>query len=232
MRGRTRRKFWCAVLGLLLMAACNTAPATVSNPSGYHRIGVLPTYEPEIGKGTAPGLFDNAMVEHFDLDLGLNQLVVDRVRKAIGQGREIVDLQTFAATYTGTPKVHTGGERKVFGDSRPLFTDVLRSVVGAQGLDAYVLIEGGTVGLYEPQAPPAIQIFAAQGHNLGVPLTIYVIDGRSFEVVGVARTNAVRRGVPDAWFVAPRQHVAEIKDAVVELLDQNLEPALRKLGLI
>jgi hypothetical protein len=95
-----------------------------------------------------------------------------------------------------------------------------------------VLIEGGTVGVYEQQAPPAIQMFSAQGHNLGVPLAIYVIDGRTFEVVGVARASAVRRGVPEPWFVAPRQHAAEIKDAVVELLDQNLEPALRKLGLI
>jgi hypothetical protein len=133
MRGGTRRKPWCAVLGLLLLAACSAAPATVSNPGGYHRIGVLPTYEPEISKGTGPGMFDGAKIEHFDLDLGLNQLVVDRVRKSIGQGREIVDLQSFAAAYTGTPKVHTGGERKVFGDSRPLFTDVLRPSSGGRG---------------------------------------------------------------------------------------------------
>jgi hypothetical protein len=220
------------VLGLLLLAACSNAPTTVANPGQYLRIGVLPAYEPEITRGTPPGLFDNALVEHFDLDIGLNRLVVDRVKKSIGQGHEIVDFQPFAAAYIGAPKVHAGGERKIFGDSRPLFTDVLRSIIGAQGLDAYVLIEGGPVGLYEPRVAPAIQLFAAQGHNLGMQLTIYVIDGRTFEVAAVFRADGVRLGVPDAWFVSPKQHAADIKDAVVELLDQNLEPALRKVGLI
>jgi hypothetical protein len=175
-------------------------------------------------------LFDNAIIEHLELDLGLNELVIDRIMMSMGQAHKLVDLQPFAAAYIGTPKVHSSGERKIFGDSRPLFTEVVRSTVGTQGLDAYVVIEGGPVGLYEPQVAPAIQLLKAQGHDLSVRMAIYVIDGRTFEVAAASGAYLVQRGVPDAWFVAPKQHADEIKDVVVRLLDKNLEPELRKLG--
>jgi hypothetical protein len=226
------RKHAGAALLLLLMAACSNAPATLSSPKQYARIGVLPAYEKEIVRRTPPGLLDNAVVEHFDLDVGVNRLAVERITKSMGQAREIVDLQSFAATYIGAPKVYSSGERKIFGDSRPLFTEVVKSAVGAQRLDAYMVIEGGPIRLYEPQVAPAIQLFAAQGHDLSMQMTIYVIDGRIFEIAAVSRAILVRRRVPDPWFVAPKQHTDEIGDAVIDLLDKNLGPALQKLGLI
>jgi hypothetical protein len=231
MRGFLKLKSGCAALGLLL-AACTNAPATLSSPDRYARIGVLPAYEPEIVKRTPPGLFDNAVVEHLDVDFRLNELVAERVARSVGRTRKVVDLQSFATAYSGAPKVHSGVERKVFGDSRPLFTDVVRSAVGGQGLDAYIVIEGGPVRIYEPQVAPAFQLLAAQGHDLSVQMSIYVVDGRTFEVAAASHDNLVRKGVPDSWFVAPRQHANEIKEFVARLLDEKLEPALRKLGLI
>ncbi|MGB8274472.1 MAG: hypothetical protein WCF16_04280 [Alphaproteobacteria bacterium] len=166
------------------------------------------------------------------MGFSVNQLVVDRVLKSVGQAHKMVDLQSFAAAYIGVPKVHSWGERKFyFGDSRPLFTDVVKSTVGAKGLDAYLVIEGGPVWLTEAQTAPVVQMLVDQAHFLSVQLTIYVIDGRTFEIAAVSGTFPVE-GVPDPWFFDPMQHADEIRNAVVELLDINLEPTLRKLGLI
>jgi hypothetical protein len=73
---------------------------------------------------------------------------------------------------------------------------------------------------------------SAVGTQGQVQVTIYVIDGRTFEVAAVSGVHAVQQPVPDSWFVAPKQHAVEIKAVVEDLLDKNLEPALRKLGLI
>jgi hypothetical protein len=59
-----------------------------------------------------------------------------------------------------------------------------------------------------------------------------VVDGRTFVVAAVTSATGMQKGVPDSWFVAPRQHADEIKNVVVTLLDQNLGPALQKLGLM
>jgi hypothetical protein len=231
MRARSLRRSLCTVV-LLLTAACGlNAPSTLSNPGRYVRIGILPAYEAELTKSTPPSWFTGVTVERIDLDFGLNALMVDRVAKALGPTRQLVDLRAFSAAYIGTAKVHAVGERKIIGDSRPVFTDVLRSLVGSQGLDAYVVIEGGA-GIYEPQVAPAFQMLASQGHNVGIEARIYVVDGRTFEVAAVTSASGMQRGVPDSWFAAPRQHAEEIKNVVVTLLDQNLGPALQKLGLM
>lgn len=227
----SNRKSRYAMLGLLFLAACSNAPATLSNANQYVRIGVLPAYEPEITRLTPPGLFTNAVIDRFDLDFGLNALVVDRVTKFMSRTHKVVDLQSFSAAYIKTPKVHSIGQRKIFGDSRPLLTDVVRSNMGTQGLDAYVVIEGGPVQLYERLVVPAIQLLATQPHDLSINLTIYIIDGRTFEIAAISRADLIQKGVPSSWFVAPRQHVDEIKNVLVNLVDTNLEPALRKLGL-
>ena len=132
MRGRANRKSRWAILGLLLLAACSNAPATLSDATRYARIGVLPAYEPEVSKRTPPGFFDSAVVEHLDLDLGVNQLVVDRVMKYMSQGHKMVDLQSFSAGYIGTPKVLWAGERKIFGDSRPMLIPKFRFTESAE----------------------------------------------------------------------------------------------------
>jgi hypothetical protein len=232
MRGYSRRESICSALSLLSLAACAQAPTALPTAGQYLRIGVLPAYEPELAKRSPPSLFSGEVVERLDLDFGLNKLVVDRLTKSLGQGREVVDLQSYAAAYIGTPKVHSAGERKIFGDSRPLFTEVVKSVVGGQGLDAYVVIEGGPVRLYEPQVAPALQMLKAQGHDLSMLLNIFVIDSRTFEIAAASRTNLVQKGVADSWFVAPRQHTDAIKDTLMNLVDRDLEPSLRKLGLI
>ncbi|HEV2678172.1 MAG TPA: hypothetical protein VGV37_26835 [Aliidongia sp.] len=230
MFGRFARMHRCVPI-LLLVTACS-APSTLSSTARYGRIGVLPAYESDIGKRTPPSLFDNALVEHFDLDIGLNELVIEQVEKSAGNAHEIVDLQSLASEYVGTPKVHSGGERQIFGDSRPLFTSVVQTLAGGRGLDAYVVIEGGSVWITEPQVAPALRLLAAQGHDLSIRMNIYIIDGKTFEVSAAATSELVQKGVPDSWFVAPRQHSDEIRGAVVTLLDKNLAPALRKLRLI
>jgi hypothetical protein len=230
MRGcRNLMAKFCMLIGLLTLAACQ-APATLSSSSQYARIGILPAYEPEVAKRTPPGLLTNALVERLDLDLGLNRLVAERAARSLGGNRQVADLQPAAPAYIGAPKVHSAGERKIIGDSRPLFTEVVRSMVGQQGLDAYVVIEGGPVWIYEPQVAPAVQMLTSQGRELSVRLNIYVIDGRTFEVAAASRANLVQR-VPEAWFVSPRQHAEAIRGTLQSLLDQNLESALRKLGL-
>jgi hypothetical protein len=75
-------------------------------------------------------------------------------------------------------------------------------------------------------------LLKAQGHDLSVQMAIYIIDGRTFEVAAVSGAYLVQRGVSDSWFVAPKQHADEINDVLVRMLDKNLEPELRKLGLI
>jgi hypothetical protein len=225
------KSIFAALSFLLLMSACSNPAATIPANSRYDRIGVLPAYEPDTIKRTPPSWTKDALIEHLDLDFGINKLVMDRVKKSMGQTHELVDLQSFSTAYIGTPKVHSSGERKIFGDSRPLFTDVVKAMFGGKRLDAYVVIEGGAVRLYEPQVAPIMQMLKAQGHDLSLQLSIYVIDGRTFQIAAASHASLVQKAIPDSWFVAPRQHFDEIKNALVNLLDNNLEPSLQKLGL-
>lgn len=112
-------------------------------------------------------------------------------------------------------------------------TEVVRSLVGTQGLDAYVVIDGGAARIYEPGRTPAEALIkAASPPNVSVQISIYVIDGRTFEVAAAAHTTAVEKGVPLAWFQAPEQNADAIKSIVVKLLDQDVERMLRQVGLL
>lgn len=217
----------------LLLAACARPPQTLLDGSRYVRIGVMPVYEPELAKRTPPNWGSGEKLERYDVDFGLNGLVMERVTKAMGQGHQIVDLQSYAPAYIATPKIRSSGERKIIGDSRPLMSEVVRSLVGSQGLDAYVVIEGGPLHINEPQMIPAHALVKPSPPPvLAIQLSIYVIDGRTFEVMAAKYSTAAEQNVPVSWFLAPRQHVEEIRRAVVILLDSDIEPALRKVGLL
>lgn len=150
----------------------------------------------------------------------------------MAQSRQVVDLQSFASAYIRTPKISSSRERKIIGDSRPMMTEVVRSLIGTLQLDAYMVVEGGSVRIYQPQQTPAVALVKPpDAPDLSIEVSLYVIDGRTFEMAAAARKHPVLKGVPE-WFVAPRQHADDIKAAVVALLDQNLEPALREIGLV
>lgn len=224
-----------ALLGSLLLTACAIPPKTISDASNYLRIGVLPAYAPEVLKRTPPNWGSGEKLERFNLDLGINALVMDRVTKALGQSssRQVVDLQAFAPAYVATPKIHSSGERKIIGDSRPMMTEVVRSMVGSQEVDAYMVIEGGPVRIYQPQQVPAVALVKPPDPpDLSIQLSIYIIDGRTFEVAAAQHVSVVQRSVSVSWFQEPMQHGDEMKAVLGTLLDKNLEPALRQLGLI
>lgn len=216
----------------LLIAGCTTnAPATIpGGVSQYARIGILPAYEAEISRRTPPGLIDNALVERMDIDLAVNEFVTNYAAELLTQNHQVVDLRSLSAEYMATPKVISNGQRKIFGDSRPLAAEVVRDLAGAQGLDAYVIIDGGPVWLSEQQVAPIVQMLAKQENYLAVMLNVYVVDGRTFEIVAASRNQPSRR-IPEAWFTAPRQHVDEIDGAVKELLKPYLKTAFQNLGL-
>lgn len=224
----------CALLVALLLSACAMPPKTLPDASRYVRIGVLPAYEPEVLKTTPPNWGSAVKLERFDVDFGLNALVTDRVTKALGQSsRQVVDLQAFAPAYIQTPKIRSSGERKIIGDSRPMMTDVVRSLVGAQGLDAYLVIDGGPVRIYQPRQIPAVALVKPPDPpDLAIVLSIYVVDGRTFEIAAARNVTLVQQRVSASWFNEPRQHVAEMKDALVILLDTNLWSSLQQLGLM
>jgi hypothetical protein len=78
---------------------------------------------------------------------------------------------------------------------------------------------------------PALEPFVKKRYEISMRLTIYVIDGRTFEIAAVSGGYLVQKAVPASWFVEPDQHAVEIKGVLLGLLDKNLGPTLRKLGL-
>jgi hypothetical protein len=223
-------KLFVSLAMAVLMAACAQAPAKLANPSQYVRLGLLPAYEAKADRWTPPGWVESAKTEELELDFGLNQEVGERAVKYLSGKRQVVDLQSFSAAYAATPRYHSSGERKVIGETRTMFTDVIRTTVGEQNLDAYLVIEGGRVRLYQAAPPaPILTGIAPKRYGMSVRLSLYVVDGRTYEVAA-ATYNYLMEPMPAEWFTDPNRHAPEIKTMALRLIDNNLEPGLRRLG--
>jgi hypothetical protein len=251
-----RRGF--VVLSCLLIAGCVMRPIAPEEAAQYKRVGILSAMGDRFAIG-AVGItvFGNDFKAE-KLDLGADDILTARASEALSARYAVVDLGRYRAAFMEAEKYLPAG-RELFGDDSPPAPDVVRRLMSAEALDAYILITPTRAALRTTnQGVGGIGIVKLSGglfrsdfSLLHAAYSVSVIDGKDFSTAADMRAVPVgesgytplflaesaltapnsRMASTEAW-QSPAVHKDEIRTAFEELIAKSMPETLRRARLV
>lgn len=234
------------VFACVFLCGCAMQPMAPEKAAQYKRIGVLSAMGDRFATG-AIGLtvFQNENRQE-RLEFGADDLFTEKVKQALAAKYAIVDLTKYRAAFMEAPK-YWPGQAKIIGEDRPSVSEVVRRLMGAEGLDAYLFItpaaaavigtnQGvGGIGVYQFK-----RIFSANEFRLHAAYIVAVVDGKDYAVVADMRADRMGGGslnapnvpVPAQFWDAPAANKNAIRAAFDKLITPSVPETLRRANLI
>lgn len=240
-----------ALAACLFLGACAMQPLAPEKAAHYKRVGVLSA----MGKNfeiriAGPTVFDNK-VSAREMDIGADEQLTKKVIKALADRYTVVDLSKYRQAFMDHPKSWRGGD-----SAKPSVPDVVRDLMGKEGLDAYILVTPGAASVQNTnQAVGGIGIvragnlFGSDKVNLYAAYIVSVIDGKDYSLVAdmrAARTvrsnpfginnwgkiNAPSLRVPATYLESPSKYKKQIRNLFGSLMNQSVPETLRQANLL
>jgi hypothetical protein len=242
----------------LSIAGCAMQPVAPEKATQYKRIGILSALGDRFSIG-AVGItvFGNDYREEH-LDLGADEILTARASDGLSPRYAMTDLGRYRASFLGT-KLYWPGGRKLIGEDREAVGEAVRRIMGAEGLDAYILIWPGVAAVSGTnQGVPGIGIvklpsglFGSGGtYLLHAAYFLTVVDGKDFSVAAVMRAVPIGEGNSAARIFSnsrlnapnvpvsvqnwqePARYKEMIKSALEALIAKSMQETLSRAQLI
>jgi hypothetical protein len=251
-------RFAFVVLSCLLIAGCAMQPIAPEKAAQYKRVGILSAMGDRFALG-ALGLtvFGNDFKAE-QLDFGADDILTARASEALSAKYTLIDLSRYRAAFMEAEKYSPAG-RELFGDARPPAPDVVRRLMSAEALDAFILVTPARAGLRNTnQGVGGIGIVRLSGglfesdvFLLHAAYSVSVIDGRDYSTVADMRAVPVgesgytplflaksaltapnvRMPSPEPW-QSPSTHKDDVRTAFEELIAKSMPETLRRARLV
>ncbi len=184
------RRPFLLLLCCWVLASCAVQPVAPEKAATYRRVGVLSAMGDTFNiNAVGITVFGNEQGQRkagFDVD----ELLTKRLVQALSGRYEVVDLGKYRAAFLAQPKFWPGA-KGVFAPDHPMAKDVVRNLMGEEGLDAYVILtpaSGAVRGTNQGIAGIGIvrmqRLFGSGDHRLHAAYIVAVVDGKDFSMVG------------------------------------------------
>jgi hypothetical protein len=247
------RKLFAAAALLLGLTACVTQSLDTQRAAQYKRIGLLTAMDDRFSVTVVGSTaFGNTRREE-TLDLGADAALTASAIEALSGRYQVVDLSQYRRAFIDQPK-HWPGEKGMFAKDAPLVPEVVRSLMGSEKLDAYILITpgyGSVRGTNQQIAGIGVvqvnSLFGGGNTLLHAGYIVSVIDGVDYSLVADMRAFPAGESImssfspvksPLSWpsaavtqqaIDAParyREHLASVlKQVIAETVPQTLRQA-------
>lgn len=243
-----------AMAGLLL-AGCSTQSLDAGRAAQYKRVGVLSAMGDTFmsGRVGVTILTTGSALER--LDLGADEAMTEAAMAALSARYQVVDLGRYRQAFLDQPK-YWPGDQQIVGETRPAATEVVRSLMGGEKLDAYILLTPATasvrgtnravggIGLVKKE-----ELLRTGDVLLHVAYIVSVVDGIDFSLqadmrafpngesplaslVGGSQLGAPNWPVLPAFQEDPAAYRTQMASVVKMLVAQNVPQTLRQARLI
>lgn len=250
--GWTRSVLAAGLCGVLAACALQSMPS--QKAAQYKRVGVLSAMGDEFFDDTVGGYWGNEAKLLKLAGLDADTMITEEVTRALAARYAVVDLSRYRDAFIHRPK-YWPSTKPIVGGDRPMANEVVRDLMGREGLDAYVIVTPGFAQVKNTSTAVAgIGVARLSGGLFFDPTYVLhdvyivaVVDGKDFSLVAdmrAAPTNGtilfnftdpfVAPFTPIAKEVwqAPTTHVAEIKAALSQLLAANVPQTLQSANLL
>lgn len=244
-----------AIILCAALSACAMQPLAPEKAVQYKRVGLLSAMGDSFGTSavgiTVFGNKDSAE----RLDFGFDNRLTQKFMQALSDRYSVIDLSKYREAFLNEPKSWPG-ETGPFSENHPMVTEVVRRLMGAEGMDAYILVTpggaavGGTnqgvggIGIVDQES-----LFGNRGCWFYVAYIVSVVDGKDYSLAADMRAlpldqsgpftlgrraavGAPNLPVPCEVWKAPARNGLTIRTVFDMIMDQSIPETLRHAALI
>lgn len=241
------------IMGCLFLTAC-VAPQSL--PSGkaleYKRVGVLSAMGKDFSKTTVGfTVFGNNDEAELPLDLDVDEVITRKMIDTLSSRYEVIDLSKYRQAFFDAPKTWYGSGL-FSSDTPPTIAETVDRLMGAEGLDAYILVTPSASAVSSTNQAVAGVGLVKHIHispALFADYYISVVDGTTRKMVADASALPIGKTTPLSLFRTPlvqapsmpvsrkiwkqpEQHQDDLKRMLDQIMASSLPETLRRIGLI
>ncbi|MEK9970834.1 MAG: hypothetical protein VW600_16980 [Ferrovibrio sp.] len=235
------RKLVAAAVLLLGLTACVTQSLDTQRASQYKHVGLLTAMDDRFSvTSVGSTAFGNSRRED-KLDLGADAMMTASALQALSGRYQVTDLSRYRRAFLDQPK-HWPGEKGLFAKDAPMVPDVVRTLMGGEKLDAYILVTpayGSVRGTNQSVAGIGVvqvnSLFGGSSTMLHAGYIVSVIDGVDYSLVADMRAFPTGESIMSSF--SPVKSALSLPNIAVapQTLDapaQHREPLVTLLKLL
>lgn len=244
------------LLSFLFLTACSTQPISLGKQEQYKRVGILSAMGDRFSTNAVGVMVFGNEQKSQELELGLDDILTQQAQQILSKQYDVVDLTKYRTDFLRTEK-YWPGQQGAFAPDRPMTQDVVRNLMGAEHLDAYIILtpasasvrgtnQGvGGIGIVKLQRPIGadefllhtayiVSVIDGKDYSFSGDMRAIPIDETSFTSFGFAASRLSSPNwpvLPQLW-QSPENHKTEIVDAFKLLIQQSLPHTFRRAQLL
>jgi hypothetical protein len=251
-------RFGFVVLSCLLIAGCAMRSIAPEKAAQYKRVGILSAMGDRFATGAVGIMVFGNDFKAEQLDFGADDILTARASEALSARYTLVDLSRYRAEFMAAEK-YLPADGELFGAHPPPVPEVVRRLMSAEALDAYILIMPTRAALRNTnQGVGGIGIVKLSGGFfrsdfalLHAAYSVSVIDGKDYSTAADMRATPLGEGGYTPLFLAdsaltspnsrmaslvawqsPAAHRDEIRTAFEALIAKSMPETLRRARLV
>lgn len=239
-----------------VLAACSTQPVPPQNQMHYKRVGILSAMGDQFSTNAVGVTAFGNEQKTAKIDFGFDDILTQQAKQLLSQRYEVVELTKYRNEFLNTEK-YWPGQQGMFAPDRPGTQEVVRKLMGAEQLDAYIILtpasasvrgtnQGvGGIGIVKLQrlmgsnefllhAAYIVSVIDGKDYNFSGDMRAVPVDESSFTSFGLgsSRLSAPNWPVlPQLWEM-PESRKTEIIDIFKLLTQQSLPHTFRRAQLL